>query len=189
MKNIILASGSRSRREMLEKINLPFTCEPQNIDETPLKNEDPRPYVKRITLSKAYQALQKHPDSCIIAADTIGYKQRKILQKPQSPEDARSTIQLLNNARHKVITGLCVMHQNRTCLKVYVTRISFKKISPSAIERFIDSEEWKNYAPCYSLLAHTTFIKSINGSFSSVMGFPMAELTNILSSFGIHHDY
>lgn len=189
MPQLVLASQSPSRKELLEKLNIPFITEAQNIDETPLKKEKPRPYVKRLALEKAKSALKKFPDACIISADTIGYKKQCILQKPKCAEEARKSIFMLNNTRHQMFTGLCIMNAHRKFLRVFVTRVTLRHLDEKTLNQFILSESWRNIAPCYSITTHASFIKSINGSLSSVMGLPLAEVANTLKSFGVHHAF
>ncbi|MCY4414187.1 MAG: Maf family nucleotide pyrophosphatase [Alphaproteobacteria bacterium] len=186
---IILASQSANRKKILEMFDLPFQCLPANIDETPLPNEDPRIYVKRMALEKVETIQKTHPESLIISGDTIGYKSHKILQKPQSPEEALEMMDLLNNTRHQIMTGMCLALGNRRSLSVTVTRIQFRKISQQAMRKYIQSNEWNGLAAGWGL--HTkayAFVKSINGSPSALPGLPVSRLATTLISFGIQHE-
>lgn len=186
---IILASQSPSRKSAMGFLGIDFECHPQDIDETPFPDEKPRVYVKRLALEKALSAQQHHPDALIIAADTIGYKSHTILQKPSSPQDAFDMISKLSNSRHRILTGMCILHKTRKSLSVSVTRVQFRKLTPLAIRNYVESNEWQGFSAGYSTSNRAfTFIKSINGSLSTITGLPMARLANTLSSFGVKHD-
>ena len=190
LSRIILASQSPSRKELLERLGLPFIVAPQNIDETPYDKERPHPYVRRLAKEKAHKAQKDNPNAVIIAADTIIYKGHTILQKPKDAEEARTMIEQLSGARHRVFTGLCVLHNKKKCVKSIVTRVQFRRLQPKAIKQHVLSQNWKGCSGGYNLAsASLAFIKNVNGSISSIIGLPLAELCSILSTFGIDHDF
>jgi len=187
--SVILASQSPSRRELFSRLGIPFDVEPQDIDETPLSNEKPHPYVRRVALEKALSAQRKSPKSLIISADTVVYKNHAFFQKPRNPQEAHQTLQRLSGARHRIFTGLCVLHEDRQCIKTIVTRVTFRRLQPEVIQRYVDQKHYQGFAGGYSIDGPAlAFIKRVNGSISSIMGLPLSELCNILTSFGIKHD-
>ena len=190
LPEIILASQSPSRKELLSRIGLLFSCAPQDIDETPFPREKPHPYVRRLAHEKALSAKRHYPDAMIIAADTIAYKGHTILQKPKDAQEASQMITTLSGTRHRIFTGLCVAYKERLCVKSVVTRVQFRSLQHPTIKAYIASKMWEGVSGGYALTSPAvSFIKSINGSFSSVIGLPLAELCNILQSFGIKHDF
>ena len=189
-RKIILASQSPSRKELLSRINLPFSCAPQDIDETPYPREKPHPYVRRLAQEKALSAQKHYPDAIIIAADTIAYKGHTILQKPANAQEALAMIKTLSGTRHRVFTGLCVAHKERICVKSIVTRVQFRRLQPQTMKAYIDSKQWEGVSGGYAITSPAvSFIKKLNGSFSSLIGLPLAELCVILQSFGVQHDF
>ena len=187
---IILASGSPSRKNLLASVGLSFEVAPQDIDETPLKNEDPRPYVLRLATNKAASAHKHYPDALIIAADTIVFKSHTILQKPETKDEAEAMITMLSGTQHRVYTGLCIQNSNKTSRKSFVTRVKFKRLTPHTIKSYVQSELWRGVSGGYSLTSPAlAFVKNINGSISSVMGLPLAEVCSTLNSFGAKNDF
>lgn len=189
-QEIILASQSPSRKELLSRIGLPFSCAPQDIDETPYHREKPHPYVRRLAHEKALSAKKRYPNAVIIAADTIAYKGHTILQKPNDAQEAQAMISMLSGTRHRIFTGLCVSYKERHCVKSFVTRVQFRRLHASSIKTYVASQKWRGVSGGYALTSPSiSFVKSLNGSLSSVIGLPLAELCTILHSFGVKHDF
>src|SRR5690606_30462898 len=128
---LILASSSPRRIELLKSIDLnPDHILPADIDETPLKGEDIRPYVKRIAQLKAKAIHTQIPDAFVIAADTAVGSGRKILLKAEDRAEAKKTLEHLSGRRHRVYTCVYVISpQGRETSKVVITRVSFKRLT------------------------------------------------------------
>jgi septum formation protein len=185
---LILASASPARLELLKNVGYtPDLIVPADIDETPLRNENPREYVKRIALNKAKKIKESYATDTIIAADTIAVRGARIIGKAADGTEAAKIIGLLSGSRHKVITGLVIISSSgQISQKSISTSISFKKLSVQEIEEYIATNAWVGKSGCFGLQgAASAFIKSINGSYSNVIGLPLYETCNILKTLGI----
>ena len=184
---LILASASPNRLELLKSVNItPDKVSPSDIDETPLRSENPRDFVKRLAREKALVAADKHKNSFIIAADTIAVTGGKIIGKAETEGEARKTLLGFSGRRHKVLTGLCIISpEGKISTRCIVTVVKFKKLEKKELDDYLKSKQWVGKSGCYGLQSRAGgFVESINGSFSSVIGFPLAETRKILSGMG-----
>lgn len=184
---LILASSSPRRQELLLSIGLKFdkAISPE-VDETPLKGEIPRDYVKRISLLKARTVHSQVPEAYILAADTILEVGHKIILKPKDKEDARLILNHLSGRRHRIYTGVCVISpQGKDVCKVVLTRISLKRLTSPEIEDYLASGEWEGKAGAYGIQGKASkFVKFISGSYSNVVGLPLYETDCLLKGLG-----
>lgn len=183
---LILGSASPRRLELLAQIGItPDAVRPADIDETPLKNELPRTYVRRLAAAKA-AAILCNPDDVILCADTTVAVGRRILEKPQNRDEAERFLSLLSGRRHQVITGVAVRSGDRSSARDVVTRVQFKRISSAEMMAYLDSEEWRGKAGAYAIQGRAAaLIPSINGSYSNVVGLPLAETAALLAGYGV----
>jgi septum formation protein len=186
--SFILASQSKYRLALLKQIGyVPSAVAPQNVDESTLPRERPNDYIKRVTRLKAQSAFQQHPDQVIISADTIVVLGCRILQKPLDREDARKMLSLFSGRRFRVLTHVCLMHGDKMRERTVTTSCQFKRLSLLEIEKYLDTNEWTHTSGGIAIdELGGVFIKSINGSFSNVMGLPLYETRNLLESFGLY---
>lgn len=182
---LILASGSPRRRELLAGIGvIPDEITPADIDETPQKGELPRPYAARLAVEKA-QALHVRADDLVLAADTVVAVGRRILGKPADIDQARAYLRLLSGRRHRVITGVALRLGDQTRAKQVETAVKFKRLSDQEITEYLQSNEWQGKAGGYAIQGiAAAFIPAINGSYSNVVGLPLAETANMLRGIG-----
>ena len=182
---LILASASPRRRELLASIGvIPAEIRPADIDETPRANELPRPYAGRLAVEKA-SALSVDGADLVLAADTVVAVGRRILGKPQDSDEARKFLGLLSGRRHRVITGVALRVGDKTSAKQIETAVKFKRLSDVEVAQYLDSEEWQGKAGGYGIQGiAAAFIPSINGSYSNVVGLPLAETANMLRGAG-----
>lgn len=186
-QKLVLASASPNRLELLKSIGVePDSVCPADIDETPLKSEPPLDYVKRIALQKGREVRKKHDDAFIIAADTIAAAGRKIIGKAEDEAGAHKTLTLLSGRRHRVYSGLCIIAPDgKEILRSIVTTVKFKKLSKEELDAYIASKQWVGKSGCYGIQSRAGgFVEWINGSFSNVVGLPLAETKKILSGLG-----
>ena len=182
---LVLASNSPRRRELLElagfeidKIIAP------NIDESPLKSELPLQYVKRMALAKS-NVVEKQDCDFVLTADTIVFRGRRILGKPESKSVAQKYLSLLSGSRHRVVTSVCLAHNGETKVKNVVTIVKMKRLSTVEMNYYLDSEEWKGKAGAYAIQGiASVFIPSISGSYTNVVGLPLTETVNLLVGSG-----
>lgn len=188
---VYLASNSPRRVELLQQIDL----NPQrifiDIDESALENELGLDYVKRVTLLKAYAALEHRqkqalPDAPIITADTSVVFQEKILGKPKNAEHAQEILTMLSGHTHQVISSVCVIGSDYCYQDTQITQIQFKHLSPEEIEHYIASGEYRDKAGGYGIQGlGALFVAHLSGSYSGVVGLPLYETTQLLNKAGI----
>ena len=182
-KKLILASASPRRIDLLRQIAIePDIIEPADIDETPLKNETPTVYVKRVAEEKALAVAKRYPDSFILAADTVVACSRRILTKAETKEDALRFLTMLSGRRHRVHGGVCLLKPDgKIIIRRVSTVVTFKRLSEQEIKEYILSEEWHGKAGGYAIQGRAAaFVKKINGSYSNVVGLPLHETKNML---------
>lgn len=186
---LILASASPRRVELLAQIGItPDLIVPAHVDETPLDRERPIDMARRLAEAKAREVLKDHPQACIIGADTVVAVGRRILGKAQDEAQARAFLTLLSGRSHRVVGGLCVLAPDgRAVLRALTTKVDFKRLSGAEIDGYIASGEWRDKAGAYAIQGLAgAFVKSINGSYSNVVGLAVHDVANALKGLGIH---
>ena len=180
---LILASKSPRRHYLLKKAGLSVTVVPSRIDESTIPVSEPETYVKRIAEAKADDVSIRYPESWVIGADTIVLIDGTILGKPKSYTDARQMLQRLSGKTHQVLTGyaVCCREKNRRFSETVKTDVRFKSLSEAEIEWYINTEEPFDKAGAYAIQGIGTFlVKSINGSYTNVVGLPVCEVIEFL---------
>jgi septum formation protein len=187
LHNLILASSSPRRQDLLKKIGITkFSVEPPEIDETPLKNEKPSNLVKRLAQEKAKAIYSTHAGNFIVAADTIVVCSHKILQKPQNKQEATKQIESLSGKNHQVFTAVAVISPiGKTVVKLVKTKIKLKKLSQEEITNYIDLNDWQGRCGSYSIEGEfEKFVLEFQGSYSSVIGLPTNKVYQVLTGLG-----
>ncbi|MFP4275452.1 MAG: Maf family protein [Paracoccaceae bacterium] len=182
---LILGSASPRRRELLARLGVsPDAVVPPEIDETPGKAEQPRPYCARIARQKA-QAVPAAAGDLVLCADTTVALGRRILGKPADEAEAEAFLRLLSGRRHRVITAVALRRGDRIWTRDVVTAVKMKSLSEPEIRAYIATGDWRGKAGGYGIqgLAEA-FIPWISGSFSGVMGLPLAETAGLLEGAG-----
>lgn len=185
--DIILASASPRRRELLERMGLSFTVRTADHDETMDPAADPEAEVRRVSCLKA-EAVQAlcGPDDLIIAADTIVVCEGRVLGKPTDESDAFRMLRLLSGRKHRVITGLCVLQGEQVSCVSEVTRLSFRPLTDAQIHAYIATKEPMDKAGAYGIQGLASmFIPGIEGDYYNVMGLPVCTLAQLLERHGI----
>ncbi|WP_114011586.1 Maf-like protein [Cohaesibacter intestini] len=189
---LILASASPRRLQLLQQIGIePVALKPADLDETPLKNEQPRALARRLSEEKAAAIHQIYKDdahlggSFILAADTVVAVGRRSLPKTELAEEAIQCLTLLSGRTHKVFTGVSlVTPKGKTRTKVVETRIRFKRLT-NDIDPYVASGEWRGKAGGYAIQGIAgAFVVNLVGSYSSVVGLPLHETSNLLLGEG-----
>jgi septum formation protein len=183
---LILGSASPRRLDLLAQIGVvPDAVRPADIDETPDRRELPRPYCARMALEKA-RAVQAGPDEVVLAADTTVALGRRILGTPETAAQAAEFLHLLGGRRHSVITAIAVRTDARVLQRAVVTAVKMKRLSDHEINTYLDSGEWQGKAGAYGIQGRAgAFIPWISGSFTGVVGLPLAETAQLLQAAGI----
>jgi len=182
---LILGSGSPRRRELLAQIGiLPDDIRAPDIDETPLKTELPRPYCARMAVEKA-RAVQADSDDIVLCADTTVALGRRILGKPDDAGQAAQFLLALSGRRHRVITAVAVRRGDRVWQRDVVTTVQMKRLSDEELNAYLASADWQGKAGGYGIQGLVgAFIPWINGSFTGVVGLPLAETAGLLQAAG-----
>lgn len=184
----ILASRSPRRRYLLEQAGLSFSVIPGSIDETSVPISSPEIYVKVLSEAKAHNVSEKYPEKWVIGADTIVVKDRTILGKPDSIVEARTMLKQLSGQTHEVFTGYSIYckKKRRKFSETVKTEVFFKDLSDQEIEWYIHTAEPFDKAGAYAIQGLGTFlVKSINGSYTNVVGLPVCEVIEFLIKEGV----
>jgi septum formation protein len=180
--NIILASTSPRRQELLQQVGVAFTTAAIDIDESVLSGEVPADYVVRLARLKAQAAIPYFAaDDIIIAADTSVTVDGLILGKPSSRVDAFSMWSLLSGRTHQVMTGVAVARRGLISSTVVITEVTFLELTKAQMQAYWDSGEPIGKAGGYAIQGlGAAFIPRIDGSYSNVVGLPLVETMALL---------
>ncbi len=178
---LILGSASPRRLDLLAQIGItPDEIRPADIDETPRRDEDARTYVRRMAAEKA-EAVPAEADDIVLAADTVVTAGRRILGKPEDVAQARAFLTLLSGRRHRVMTAITLRRQGREWSRLVETQVRLRPLSAQEIEDYLASNEWQGKAGGYAIQGRAgAFVNWIEGSFSAVVGLPLAETATLL---------
>ena len=183
--NLILASQSPRRRELLGLTGLDFTVRVADIDETMDAGKAPFDEVARVSRLKAL-AVDRAPGDVVIAADTIVVCEGKVLGKPRDEEDAFRMLSLLSGRHHEVMTGMTLLQDDEIVTHTEVTKIHFRKLHPDEIRAYIATGEPMDKAGAYGIQGGAAlFCTDMVGDYYNVMGLPVCALAIILRTFGL----
>jgi septum formation protein len=182
---LILGSGSPRRVELLGQLGLVADeVRPPHVDETPRKGELPLHYCRRIAAAKA-AAMDVAADEVVLCADTTVALGRRILGKPADAAEAAAFLTALSGRRHRVITAVVVRNSVRTWARDVVTTVKVKRLSDEELTAYLASDDWRGKAGAYAIQGPAgAFIPWIQGSYSAVMGLPVAETAALLQAAG-----
>ena len=186
--NIILASASPRRRELLERIGITgFTVAAPNVDESVEPGLSPADMVEALSLRKAKAAAENFgPDDLIIAADTVVALDTDVLGKPRDEDDAFAMLSALSGREHRVYTGVTVLRGDKAVTQHEVTAVTFRALSSDEIWGYIATGEPLDKAGAYGIQSvGALLVSGIRGDYSNVMGLPVFRLGRILSDFGL----
>jgi septum formation protein len=195
---IYLASQSPRRRDLLKQIGVNFEVlllrtDPRrkvDVDETPHANEPPGDYVLRVSQAKAHAGLavlkfRNLPPFPVLAADTTVVLDGKILGKPADREEAVSMLRQLSGNQHRVLSAVAVAFDDRIEVRLSETAVTFVALSEERIRRYVFTNEPHDKAGAYGIQGHAgAFVQRIEGSYSGVVGLPLAETVELLQLSG-----
>jgi septum formation protein len=183
--SIVLASGSPRRRQLLAEAGYAFRAVDSDVRETPPEpGVNPRAYAEEMAVRKARRVASQCQVGRVIGADTVVELGGRIIGKPADPDDARRILTDLSGSRHSVVTGVCVWH---VLPHIYIvgsdrTFIRMRRMSPADIDAYVASGEALGKAGAYAIQeSGDTFIESVEGSFTNVVGLPMELLAQMLA--------
>ena len=179
---LILASRSPRRSELLKAAGISFEVLAADIDETPHHNEAPAAYVERLAIDKARAVLTLRPEARVLGADTTVTIDGEILGKPVDEADARRMLRLLNGRPHDVHTGVALASASGLRSAVDTTRVWFASMTDEDISWYVATGEPIDRAGAYAIQGFASrFIPRIEGSYSNVVGLPVALVSSILN--------
>jgi len=188
MKRIILASASHRRKQLLEQIGLQFEVEPGDYTELIDSSLEPHHLAKSISLNKAQSVAPKYKNAVIIAADTFGVLEGKILGKPKTNDEAREMLKMMSGKSHDVITGFTILDADngRTLSRSVETKVRFKCVTEGEIDAYVRCGEPLDKAGAYAIQGlGAVLVEKIEGDYFNVMGLPLSALAESLQEFDI----
>ena len=182
---LILGSGSPRRQELLAQIGVQADdIRPPDIDETPAKGELALPYCERMAREKAL-AVPAEAQDIVLSADTTVAVGRRILGKPADAAEAERFLRLLSGRRHRVVTAVAVRRGDRLWERSVTSAVKMKPLDRDEIAHYLATGDWEGKAGGYSIQGPAgAFIPWIQGSYSAIVGLPLAETAGLLRAAG-----
>ena len=180
---LVLASQSPRRAEILRQAGVSFTIRAASVDETPLPQEKPEEYVRRLAEIKA-SAVQAAPHETVLGADTTVVIDGRMLFKPDHAADARLMLETLSGRCHQVLTGICLRRGNKRICDCAATQVWFAAMTAQEIDEYVASGEPMDKAGAYAIQGLASkFIERVDGCYFNVVGLPIALLYKTLKYF------
>ncbi len=186
--DLVLASASPRRRELLERLGLVLEVLPADVDETPQPGEKPADYARRVAAAKC-DAVADGPTAerglPVLGADTTVIIEEAILGKPADAADARAMLGRLAGRRHEVVTAYTIRSGGRRLDRAVTTLVAMRALQPPEIDAYVASGEWRDKAGGYAVQGiAAAFITELRGSLTNVIGLPLAEVLADLLALG-----
>jgi septum formation protein len=185
--DLLLASASPRRRELLERVGLTLRVSAPDIDESPREGEPAADYVRRMAAGKlaAARTAAGRTDVALLAADTIVILQGRILGKPRDRDEAADMLRRLAGHRHEVTTAYRIAFGAREVDRAVTTAVAFRLLDPGELEAYLECEEWRGKAGAYAVQGvAAAFVTELRGSLTNVVGLPLAEVLADLRALG-----
>ncbi|MFB0917994.1 MAG: nucleoside triphosphate pyrophosphatase [Clostridiaceae bacterium] len=187
--DIILASNSPRRKEIMDKLKVNYRIVPSDFNEREVPyNGDPADYVKTLSFNKAEFVALSNPESLVIGMDTVVYIQGDILNKPLDEEDAKNMMKLMSGKTHFVYTGFTLIHKASGLLinDHEVTEVKFNDLDESEIRKYLDTKDYVGKAGGYAAQSEAAiFIEYIKGDFYNVVGMPLNRIYRELKAIKV----
>ncbi len=177
---------------MLKNVEIDFEVVPSNVEEDPDDASDPRDYVCRCAQRKAVAVAEKFPGAWILGADTIVVVDNDILGKPVDNNEAASMLRKLSGRKHVVVTAFCLVGgpEGKKILKFVETEVTFKRLTDEEIDGYVATGEPLDKAGAYAIQGIGSFlVKEIKGSYTNVVGLPLAEVIDVLAGLEISRPF
>lgn len=179
--NIVLASRSPRRSELIQRLGISPHVVPADIDETPLAGETPVAYVERLAREKARVVHAQHLGEVVLGADTTIDVDGRILGQPENETHARTLLRQLSGRTHRVHTGVAVIDAMGERATVVTTLVTFHPVSDESLDWYIETGEWQGKAGAYAVQGlGATLVERVRGSVSNVIGLPLRETAHLL---------
>lgn len=187
MPQLVLASTSPRRRELLAQLGVRFEVLAVTIDEGPLPGELAADHVCRLALAKARAgAAHSGPESCVLGADTVVVLDGEIFGKPTDRDDAAATLRRLSGRTHAVLSAVARVQGGTHIVRLSESQVTFRTLSSAEIAAYCDTAEPLDKAGAYAIQGRAAaFIRYLEGSYSGVMGLPLFETADLLAGAGV----
>ncbi len=183
---VCLASASPRRRDLLWQIGVPHKAVPANLDENPLPAESPHDYVERLAVEKAMTVRNRGERLPVLAADTAVVLDGVLFGKPVDRADALAMLGRLSGREHQVLTAVALASERSVEVRVSVTSVRLRDLTLAEREAYWQSGEPRDKAGGYAIQGYgAVFVESLSGSYSGVVGLPLAETAELLRAAGI----
>lgn len=190
MRSLILASTSKPRKMLLERLKIPFMCVAPQTDETPQANETPDKLVQRLAQEKASSIANDYPNSLIIGADQVGFLENTILGKPLTQENAIHQLTLLSGKAVKFFIGLCLLdtQSNTSQIHLETFTVFFRTLTRTMIENYLRKEQALNCAGSFTVegLGIALVDKLQGEDYTALIGLPLIQLSRMLKINDLH---
>lgn len=183
---IILASRSPRRKELLKKIVPEFRVVPSRVDEERFRAKDPVRFALRTAVAKAKDVGQDYPSSLIIASDTLVWLGEEVLGKPKDKAEAQKMLEKLSGQRHRVVTAVAIYRkdEDRLLTGYQVSRVKFRSLSSEQIRRYLDHADVLDKAGSYAVQeVGDAFVETLSGDYDNVVGLPVGKVKKLLDEF------
>ena len=190
--DVVLASASPRRRELLTLVGIPHVVRPADIDETPLPDEAPAALVTRLAREKALRVAGTAgtPHTLIVAADTTVVLDGEILNKPESVADAERTLARLSGRTHTVATGIACALNGRLVSDVEQVAVTFRRLDADEIRAYVATGEPMDKAGSYGIQGYgATIVQRIDGDYFAVMGLSLVRMLELMRELGVHYHF
>ena len=182
--DLILASGSPRRRELLSLYTSDFTVCVSDFDESTVTAPTPARLVEELARGKCLAVSAQHPGAVVIGCDTVVDVNGEVFGKPHSPADAKRMLRALSGATHEVHTGVCISDGERTESFVDTCRVKFFSIPEAEIDRYAATEEPYDKAGAYAIQGRAAlWLDAIEGDYYTIMGLPVSRTIRLLQQF------
>ena len=183
---LILASASPRRRDLLGSLGLEFTVVPSDIDETPYPDEAAPALVERLSRAKAEAVAADHANALVIAADTVVVLDEAILGKPKDENENRHFLERLAGRDHEVYTGHALVYQRRSVVATPKTVVRFRDLSSAEIDRYVATGEGLDKAGGYAIQGYgAALVPRVEGCYFNVVGLSLATLVELAAELGV----
>jgi len=185
---LILASASPRRQELLRAAGIPFSVQPANVHEAPNPGESPQGYSQRLARDKAltvWSGISRREETYVLGADTIVVVDEHILEKPTDADHAAHMLRMISGRPHQVITSVCLLGDGFEEIRSEVTTVFVNKITDQEIAEYVATGEPMDKAGAYAIQGVASrWIPRIEGDYSNVVGLPISLVYQMLKSHG-----
>ncbi|MEO8881325.1 MAG: Maf family protein [Gemmatimonadaceae bacterium] len=187
---VILASASPRRRELLDLVGIAHEVIPADIDETYRDGEEGAPHALRLAREKCATIAALHPDTIVIAADTIVVIDGLVLGKPRDEADGARMLSMLGGQTHVVLTAVAVSYRGKMHSDVESVRVTFRTLERERIGAYIATGEPRDKAGAYGIQGFgATLVERVDGDYFAVMGLPLARMVDLLQEIGVRYEF